>query len=189
MTAEPLLGTSRQPLAGVRVVDLGLDGQTPEKVRVRSDGRSLLRLDRGGSGGVVGPLTDEVIAVICEHLATISSPLSTVPIFSFGGATSRVSEDATAFPHRDASHDINIVASWLPEQAGDAYRHRAWVAGFFDALAPHSRGVYVNFTSDDAQTRVRDAYSPTQWDRLQALKTTWDPDNVFRGNANIPPLG
>ena len=37
--------------AGVRVVDLGLAGATPEKVRVRSAGRSLLRLDRGGSGG------------------------------------------------------------------------------------------------------------------------------------------
>ena len=32
---------------------------TPEKVRVRSGGRSLLRLDRGGSGGAVGPLTPE----------------------------------------------------------------------------------------------------------------------------------
>ena len=108
---------------------------------------------------------------------------------TFGGAMSRVPEDATAFPHRDASHDINIVASWLPEQAGDAHRHRAWVRGFFDALAPHSRGVYVNFTSDDAQTRVQEAYSAAQWERLRTLKTAWDPDNVFRGNANIPPLG
>jgi rfaE bifunctional protein nucleotidyltransferase chain/domain/rfaE bifunctional protein kinase chain/domain len=46
-------------LAGVRVVDLGLTGATPEKVRVRSAGRSLLRLDRGGCGGGVGPLTPE----------------------------------------------------------------------------------------------------------------------------------
>ncbi|MGF9760947.1 FAD-binding oxidoreductase [Microvirga sp. 0TCS3.31] len=136
----------------------------------------------------LGPLTGDVIDTICEHLATISSPLSTVPIFCFGGAMSRVAEDATAFPHRDASHDINIVASWLPERAGDADRHRAWVRGFFDALAPHSRGVYVNFTSDDAQTRVQEAYSPLQWERLRTLKTAWDPDNVFRGNANIPPL-
>ena len=45
--------------AGVRVVDLGLDGDTPEKIRVRSAGRSLLRLDRGGAGGRVGPLTAE----------------------------------------------------------------------------------------------------------------------------------
>ncbi len=33
---------------GVEVIDLGLDGPTPEKVRVRTGGRSLLRLDRGG---------------------------------------------------------------------------------------------------------------------------------------------
>ena len=33
-------------LAGVEVVDLGLAGRTPEKIRVRADGRSLLRLDR-----------------------------------------------------------------------------------------------------------------------------------------------
>ena len=43
--------------AGGRVMDLGLDGPTPEKVRVRSEGRSLLRIDRGG-GGSVGDLGD-----------------------------------------------------------------------------------------------------------------------------------
>jgi D-beta-D-heptose 7-phosphate kinase / D-beta-D-heptose 1-phosphate adenosyltransferase len=44
--------------AGVTVVDLGLEGQTPEKVRVRAEGRSLLRLDRGGRPGAVGDLGD-----------------------------------------------------------------------------------------------------------------------------------
>jgi D-beta-D-heptose 7-phosphate kinase/D-beta-D-heptose 1-phosphate adenosyltransferase len=34
--------------AGVDVVDVGLHGPTPEKVRVRSQGRTLLRLDYGG---------------------------------------------------------------------------------------------------------------------------------------------
>jgi rfaE bifunctional protein nucleotidyltransferase chain/domain/rfaE bifunctional protein kinase chain/domain len=42
--------------AGVEVIDLGLDGATPEKVRVRCDGRTLLRMDRGGSAGQPGPL-------------------------------------------------------------------------------------------------------------------------------------
>ena len=45
--------------AGVEVVDLGLAGRTPEKIRVRADGHSLLRLDRatrpGGSGRSAGP--------------------------------------------------------------------------------------------------------------------------------------
>ena len=43
--------------AGVEVVDLGLAGQTPEKIRVRSDGRALLRMDRGTRPGRVGPLS------------------------------------------------------------------------------------------------------------------------------------
>jgi D-beta-D-heptose 7-phosphate kinase/D-beta-D-heptose 1-phosphate adenosyltransferase len=43
--------------AGVTVVDLGLSGPTPEKVRVRAEGRSLLRVDRGVRPGAVGALT------------------------------------------------------------------------------------------------------------------------------------
>ena len=37
-------------VAGVEVVDVGLAGATPEKVRIRGGGRTLLRLDRGGRG-------------------------------------------------------------------------------------------------------------------------------------------
>jgi D-beta-D-heptose 7-phosphate kinase/D-beta-D-heptose 1-phosphate adenosyltransferase len=47
--------------AGVEVIDLVLDGATPEKIRIRTDGRSLMRLDRGGTGddlGTVGSATD-----------------------------------------------------------------------------------------------------------------------------------
>jgi len=50
--------------AGVEVVDLGLDGATPEKVRLRAAGRTLLRLDRGGRGGAVGPAGRAVAAAL-----------------------------------------------------------------------------------------------------------------------------
>jgi rfaE bifunctional protein nucleotidyltransferase chain/domain/rfaE bifunctional protein kinase chain/domain len=46
---EALLSAS-----GVDVVDLGLHGPTPEKVRVKAGDRSLLRLDRGGPGSPCG---------------------------------------------------------------------------------------------------------------------------------------
>ena len=137
----------------------------------------------------LGPLTDEIIDVVVEHCEQITSPMSTVPIFSFGGAVARVPDDATAFPNRDAAHDINIVASWLPEDVGDAERHIDWVRKLHGALEPHSRGVYVNFTSDDAADRVRAAYSGQQWHRLTALKAKYDPTNYFRMNANIAPPG
>lgn len=42
--------------AGVELIDLGLNGSTPEKVRIRADGHTLLRLDRcgGGEPGILG---------------------------------------------------------------------------------------------------------------------------------------
>jgi berberine-like enzyme len=135
----------------------------------------------------LGALTDDIIDVIVDQAAQVTSPLSAVPIFCLGGAVARVPEESTAFPHRDASHDLNIVASWLPEDVGNADRHIDWVRGMFQALEPYSRGVYVNFTSDDASERLRVAYTDQQWTRLTALKSKYDPTNFFRMNANIPP--
>jgi len=48
---------------GVEVVDLGLEGETIEKVRIRAGGRSLLRVDRG-AGGRVGTATAAARAAI-----------------------------------------------------------------------------------------------------------------------------
>ncbi len=135
----------------------------------------------------LGPLSDAMIDVLITQSETITSPLSSIPLFTQGGAVARVPEDATAFANRDAVHDVNIVASWLPEDP-EPERHIEWVRQTFDALTPHSRGVYVNFTSDDAD-RVRLAYSETQWERLVGLKSKYDPSNVFRLNANIAPTG
>ncbi len=56
--------------AGVSVVALELRGATPEKVRVRAAGRSLLRLDHGGPAGAVGPL-DEAGAAALQGAAGV----------------------------------------------------------------------------------------------------------------------
>jgi D-beta-D-heptose 7-phosphate kinase / D-beta-D-heptose 1-phosphate adenosyltransferase len=42
---------------GVEVMDLGLDGPTPEKIRFRTDGRPLMRLDRGANHATPGDST------------------------------------------------------------------------------------------------------------------------------------
>jgi FAD/FMN-containing dehydrogenase len=135
----------------------------------------------------LGPLTDDVTSVVIDRARAITSGLSSIAIFTFGGAVARVPEDATAFPNRDASHDVNLVASWLPDDP-EADRHVEWARTSFDALAPHSRGVYVNFTNDDTDDRIRcGAYSDSQWQRLVDVKRQYDPTNFFHGNANIRP--
>jgi D-beta-D-heptose 7-phosphate kinase / D-beta-D-heptose 1-phosphate adenosyltransferase len=58
---------------GAEVVDLGLDGATPEKVRIRAEGRSLLRLDRGSAPGAIGPATDAARAALESAAAVLVS--------------------------------------------------------------------------------------------------------------------
>jgi FAD/FMN-containing dehydrogenase len=134
-------------------------------------------------------LSDEMISLIVEHASMITSGQSSIPVFTQGGAVARVPDDATAFAHRDASHDINIVGSWAPDDA-DPERHIEWVRSFYSALEPHSAGLYVNFVSDDAVQHVREAaYGTEKWNQLVELKARYDPSNFFRHNANIPPTG
>ena len=59
--------------AGVAVADVGLSGATPEKVRVRAAGRSLLRLDHGGPPGQVGPLSAEAARALEGAAAVLVS--------------------------------------------------------------------------------------------------------------------
>lgn len=132
------------------------------------------------------PLTDEAIEVIVERCSTITSPYSSVPIFTLGGAIARVGEEESAYSNRSAAHNINIVAAWEP---GDPQpeRHVEWVRGFWSAMQPHATGVYVNFLSDEPQEQVRAAYGLKKYQRLVALKNKYDPTNLFRMNQNIRP--
>ena len=64
-----------------------------------------------------------------------------------------------------------------------------WCRDTFRALQPHATaGVYVNFVDhDEGQARVRAAYGP-HYKRLTQIKARYDPNNIFRGNQNIPPF-
>jgi hypothetical protein len=133
----------------------------------------------------IAELTDEVIDVTMERSLQISSPLTSFPIWQMGGAVGRVGDDETAFNGRTASFTYNIGASTEAEAGFD--EEREWVRGFWDALAPWHQGVYVNFLGDEGADRVRQSYGPEKFDRLQTLKTKYDPTNFFRINQNIPP--
>ncbi len=54
-------------------------------------------------------------------------------------------------------------------------------------MKPFSTGVYVNELGDEGEARVREAYNPTTYERLVALKRKYDPENMFHLNQNIKP--
>jgi hypothetical protein len=97
----------------------------------------------------------------------------------------RVAEGATAFNGRTAGHTFNINGNSQTADGFDA--ERQWARDYWDALAPHHTSVYVNFLMEEGEERVRQAYGADKYDRLKALKRTYDPTNLFRLNQNISP--
>jgi len=130
-------------------------------------------------------LSDEVIETLVTHLPDMTGEFTSAYLGALGGAAGRVDPDATAFPHRDAAFFFHIMAGWA--NPDDDERITAWARRLHDALAPFATGgVYVNVLGAGEEDRVRAAYG-RNWARLAELKRTWDPDNLFRTNHNIPP--
>jgi hypothetical protein len=130
-------------------------------------------------------LSDPVIDVFMERLGAVTSPFAQITGWAMGGAVGRVDPEATAVGEREDGFDVSFATGWLPDDA-EPERHRDWSRAAWDALAPHSCGLYANFISDEGDAGVEAAYGDRRA-RLSALKARWDPGNVFRMNANIRP--
>ncbi|HZU73658.1 MAG TPA: FAD-binding oxidoreductase [Acidimicrobiales bacterium] len=133
-------------------------------------------------------MTPGAAQVIADHMPRKTSPMSFVPIFVHGGAYARVPDADTAFGGSRSSRYVVNVSAVAP--APDLFEaDKQWVKDFWTALLPHAKGAgsYVNFMSEYEEDRVRASYGAAKYDRLAALKRTWDPDNVFHLNANIRP--
>ena len=131
-------------------------------------------------------LSDDAIDILVERYASVPAPFSHVVLEHMGGAVSRMDRDATAYNYRDAQYNFLIVGMWT--EAADDARNIPWVRTFWQALQPCSTGnIYVNYESDVGVDRVSAAYGAAKYNRLVALKNTYDPTNFFRLNANIKP--
>jgi FAD/FMN-containing dehydrogenase len=140
-------------------------------------------------GCYVDELSDDVIEAVTTHLPDKTSPLSLVLFYRLDGAYSKVPEDATAFSGGRSPRFAVFIIGVCPTPHMLA-AEREWVRSMAEALRPASAddGVYVNGMTDfDARTSVEAAYGPEKYARLVAVKTKYDPRNLFHNNANIPP--
>ncbi|HVL92207.1 MAG TPA: FAD-binding oxidoreductase [Acidimicrobiales bacterium] len=130
-------------------------------------------------------LSDDVIDVFIERIASMPGPFCQINGWAVGGAVSRVADDATAVGDRQPGFEISLTAGWAPSDAVGE-RHKSWVRDGWEALRPHANGVYANFISDEGPAGVEYAYGQ-RLHRLKALKARHDPENFFHMNANIAP--
>jgi len=134
-------------------------------------------------------LSDEAIDTMVAHCAMRPGPLCHMVMEELGGAVSRVGHEATAFNHRDVRYNfLSLGVCADPAESAPCIR---WAREFWRAMQPFaSGGVYVNYLgqeADEGAERVQAAYGPPKYERLVALKNTYDPTNFFRFNQNIKP--
>ena len=133
-------------------------------------------------------LPDEAIDLLCEQHLTRPSPLTQILVLPGGGAISRIPDDAMAFGQRHAPFNLHIISMW--PDADDDEANIAWTREFGAQMKPHTTGrAYLNFIGEEGEDRVRAAFGPETYARLQALKDRYDPTNLFRLNQNIKPTG
>lgn len=106
-----------------------------------------------------------------------------------GGALARPPQVPNAVAHVDAPFQV-YAAGVLGIGEDDAVL--ADQDRVVERFAPWDNGTrMLNFMAGvahaDAESVSR-AFTPQTYARLRALKTTWDPRNMFRANHNIPPV-
>ncbi|WP_328848506.1 FAD-dependent oxidoreductase [Micromonospora zamorensis] len=112
--------------------------------------------------------------------------LADVGLQAHGGAIADVVDADAAFSHRGTTFEFGAGSRWTEPSEDDIRMAAARSAGA--ALDPYADGVYVNsLAADEGQRGVRRAYPAAKLARLAALKTIWDPHNVFHLNHNIRP--
>jgi FAD/FMN-containing dehydrogenase len=128
---------------------------------------------------------EDVAGTIIDGLSASTAMMSATQLRVLGGAMARVPAEATAYAHRNSRIMVNVAAMFA--QPEERAVHEPWVMGLAADLQQDDRGAYVGFLADEGEERIRAAYPGATWDRLMAIKATYDPDNLFRLNENIPP--
>jgi FAD/FMN-containing dehydrogenase len=130
-------------------------------------------------------LSDPAIDVVLRYAGSLPTAQCEIFLGLLGGQASVPAPQATAYPHRDALHVMNVHARW--DDAADDALCTAWARDFFRDAAPHaSGGVYVNFMPQDESGRTAEAYG-ANYERLAQIKAQYDPENLFHTNQNIRP--
>ncbi len=133
----------------------------------------------------VKELSDAAIGQHVKYGTALPTMHSTMHLYPVNGAAHRVGKTDTAWSYRDATW-AEVIVGVDPDPANKD-RIVRWTKEYWDAVHPYSAGgAYVNFMMDEGEDRVKATYRDN-YERLAAIKKTYDPTNVFRVNQNIKP--
>lgn len=133
----------------------------------------------------VKDLPDEAIDIHVKYGNGLPTPLSSMHMYPVNGAASRVGKNDTAWNYRDANYAVVIVG--IDSDLANKDKIVKWARDYWDDHHPYSAGgAYINFMMDEGEERIKATYGDN-YEKLTAIKTKYDPKNLFRVNQNIKP--
>ena len=133
----------------------------------------------------VNELSDEAIRLHIQHGSQLPTMQSLMHLYPVNGAAQWVGKNDTAWSYREAIW-AEVICGVDPDLA-NRDRIVDWARTYWDDLHPYSAGgAYVNFMMEEGEERVKASYRDN-YQRLAAIKHTYDPTNFFRVNQNIKP--
>ena len=138
-----------------------------------------------GDGMALADFPPEAVdALLALAGAGTGSPLVSVELRQLGGAVGEARPEHGAVGHLEASFALFAVGMALSPEMKAAVEAAA--QSVKDALAPweHDRG-YFNFS--DRPLDGESLYPPATYRRLQEIKDTYDPQELFRASHPIRP--
>jgi FAD/FMN-containing dehydrogenase len=136
-------------------------------------------------------MDDDMVDTLVDHFLDRPENAKICPLVlhNLNGASQRVAANATAFPGRNWKYLMEYNVTWsdpADDKEGVAWTRRAWneMREKYDQYD----GTYLNIDSynEDGNSWVQESYREN-YARLQQIKKKYDPMNLFRLNANIPP--
>ena len=131
-------------------------------------------------GGFVRDFSSGLIEILTEFR---SDEHADIYCQNANGAVADIPQTATAFSHRNVIANMMLGSKWNERSQDEP--GRTAVRATWSKLAPFTDGYYVNL--NDADPKGTDSNYGPNFNRLAALKKRYDPQNLFRLNANIKP--
>ena len=134
----------------------------------------------------VEELTEDLQEAVLEYGERAPSELCSVSVWPIDGRVQDVATDSTAFPWRDSNYMLTVEANW---EGTDSTTYIEWARetdATFRELG--ATGAYAGFPGLDGgdEDLARMVYGEN-YERIAALKSEYDPSNLFRETSNVPP--
>ncbi|WP_420383430.1 FAD-binding oxidoreductase [Novosphingobium sp.] len=125
-----------------------------------------------------GAMTAKLAKVFKYHMSRMPGTDSFVVWTHAGGKIADVKPEETAYWHRKSLFMPEVKAIWDANRPQDARQVIEWAYDFFEDLAAHAEGAYLNYI-DPLQRDWKRQYYGENLDRLVAVKRKVDPHDLF----------